>query len=137
MDGHTEHLDRDDPGAADRSLGVRGEALARAHLGDDGLEVVASNWQLTAGRLRGELDIVAVDHRDEVVVICEVKTRRSDAFGGPLAAVTPRKQARIRRLAGAFLTRARMAHRRVRFDVIAVLLPRDAPWRLTHLPGAF
>lgn len=120
-------------------LGVRGEALAAVHLEeDDGLEVVARNWRLTAGPLRGELDLVALDHRDAVIVVCEVKTRRGDRFGGPLAAVTPRKQARIRRLAAAFLTQAALPYRRVRFDVVAVRLPAGpGPARLTHLPEAF
>lgn len=117
-------------------LGARGEAIARGHLVEDGLRVMASNWRLTAGRVRGELDVVAEGDAGRLIV-CEVKTRRGDALGGPLAAVTPRKQARIRRLAAAFLARAELRHRPVRFDVIGVWLPPGGPGRLTHLPGAF
>lgn len=120
-------------------LGVRGEALAALHLEEhDGLEVMARNWRLTAGALRGELDLVALDHRGAAVVVCEVKTRPGERFGGPLAAVTPRKQRRIRRLSAAFLTQAALPYRRVRFDVVAIRLPAGpGRARLTHLPEAF
>lgn len=118
-------------------LGARGERLAAEHLAADGLEVVARNWRLTAGGLRGELDLVALDHAHAQVVICEVKTRRDDAFGGPLAAVTHTKQVRLRRLAGAFLTAARLPYRRARFDVVGVWLPASGPGRLEHLRAAF
>jgi putative endonuclease len=117
--------------------GARGEALAAAHLASLGHEVVACNWRLRAGELRGELDLVALDHAAGAVVVVEVKTRRGEGFGGPLAAVTPRKQAKVRALAAAFLLDAALPYRRVRFDVVGVLLrPGRAP-ELTHLQGAF
>lgn len=120
-----------------RSLGLRGEVLAARHLGEDGLEVVARNWRLTAGPVRGELDLIALDGLRGQVVICEVKTRRGDRFGGPLVAVTPRKQARVRRLAATFLPGARLPYRPVRFDVVGVWLPSRGAGRLTHLVEAF
>ena len=88
-----------------RSVGRLGEDLAARHLvDDDGMTVVARNWRLSAGELRGELDLVAVDPRARIVVVCEVKTRRDAArFGGALAAVSPRKRAKVRSLTAAFL----------------------------------
>ncbi len=119
-------------------LGRVGERIAVAHLtGDDDLDVVACNWALRRGELRGELDVVALDHRRGLVVVTEVKTRRSNAHGGPLAAVTPRKQAAIRRLTSALLVSGELPYRRVRFDVVGLLLPRDRPGRLEHVEGAF
>jgi len=56
-----------------------------------------------------------------VVVICEVKTRRTAAFGVPAEAVTPAKQARIRRLAARWLAESDVRAREVRFDVVAIL----------------
>jgi putative endonuclease len=118
-------------------LGHHGERLAADHLADDGLEVIARNWRLSAGELRGELDLVAVDRATNLLVICEVKTRRGEGFGGPLAAVTPRKQAKIRALAAAFLREAGLGYHTVRFDVVAVwLIPGTEP-RVEHLAGAF
>ena len=123
---------------ADTPLGRRGEALAAAHLeADDELEVVARNWRLASGELRGELDLVALDHAAGLVVVVEVKARRGHAQGGPLVAVTARKQQRIRQLTALLLPGAGLPYRRVRFDVVGLWLPDRAPGRLEHLEGAF
>ncbi len=119
-------------------LGPEGERLAVAHMsGDDGLEVVLRNWRLRTGEVRGELDVVALDHAARTVVVAEVKARRSDRHGGPLAAVTPRKQAKIRSLTAAMLREVDLPYRRVRFDVIGVWLPGAGGGRLEHLQGVF
>lgn len=126
--------------AADRRepLGPLGERLAVAHLtSDDGLALVVRNWRLRTGEVRGELDAVALDHRTRTVVVVEVKARRSDRHGGPLVAVTPRKQGRIRSLTAALLRDVDLPYRRVRFDVVALWLPVDDDGRLEHLQGAF
>lgn len=122
---HRRPLDPTDLGDP-RRLGALGEDLAARHLvADDGMEVIARNWRLKAGELRGELDLVAIDRAQGCVVVCEVKTRRdAERFGGALAAVGPRKGARIRALAGAFLRQADLRIGRVRLDVVAVDLGR-------------
>lgn len=125
-----------DLAAPHQRTGALGEDLAADHLAGIGLEVVARNWRIADGDLRGELDVVALDHAARQVVVVEVKTRRGDGFGGPLAAVTPRKQARIRRLAVAFLVAADLPYRQVRFDVVAVRLDHDPPG-LDHVVAAF
>lgn len=119
-----------------RSLGTVGEELAARHLVvDDRLTVVTRNWRLAAGELRGELDVVAVDAAAGTVVVCEVKARRDAArFGGALAAVSPRKRAKVRALTAAFLREARLPYRRVRLDVIAIDLGHDPV--LHHVLGA-
>ncbi len=108
------------------ALGAAGEELAAAWYRDHGYEVVARNWRVR----EGELDIVA--RRRGVLVFCEVKTRRTDAYGSPASAVTADKQARIRRLASIYLRSVRVRPRRLRFDVAAVL-----SGRLTMIEGAF
>jgi putative endonuclease len=122
--------------APGRSLGALGEELAARHLRcEDRLTLLARNWRLTAGELRGELDLVALDPRRGEVVVCEVKTRRdADRFGGALAALSPRKRAKVRALAAAFLRQTAPPHRRVRLDVVAVDLGREPV--LTHLEAA-
>ncbi|GAB2488306.1 YraN family protein [Jatrophihabitans fulvus] len=118
------------------AVGRFGEQVATEHLAAAGYEIVARNWRCR----HGELDLVARD--GEALVFVEVKTRSSAAFGVPAAAVDPRKIARLRRLAGAWLE----AHRDervaraavVRFDVVAVLRPRDGSGvTVEHLTGAF
>jgi putative endonuclease len=110
-----------------RPPGRLGEDLAAHHLvAEDGCELLARNWRLRAGELRGELDLVLVDPGEGCVVVCEVKTRRdAERFGGALAAVPPRKAAKVRALTAAFLRDARLPYPRVRLDVVAVDLGRD------------
>jgi len=112
--------------ASRRALGAAGEELAAAWYRDRGYAVVARNWRVR----EGELDIVA--HRGHVLVFCELKTRRSDAYGSPAAAVTADKQARIRRLASIYLRSEGVRPRHIRFDVAAVLAGR-----LTMIERAF
>ncbi len=83
--------------AAKDALGRYGERLVAARLTADGWQVLDRNWRGT----RGELDLVALEGRDLVVV--EVKTRSGDGFGHPAEAVTAAKLARLRRLAGEWL----------------------------------
>jgi putative endonuclease len=121
---------------AGATTGHLGEELACYHLRrDDRLDVIARNWRMSVGELRGELDVVAVDPGRGTVVVCEVKTRRDAArFGGALAAVPPRKRAKVRALTAAFLREAGLSYRRVRLDVVAVDLGRDP--MLTHVEAA-
>ncbi len=122
--------------AAPTGVGTAGERLAATHLvADDGLRMLACNWRLSVGELRGELDLIAVDERSGVLVVCEVKTRRdADRFGGAAAAVSPRKRAKIRALTAAFLRDSERPYARVRLDLVAIDLGRCPT--LTHLQGA-
>lgn len=88
---------------------------------DRGYRILDRNWTCRTPELRGEIDIVA--ERRGVLVFCEVKARSSDAFGGPAAAVGPEKQARVRRLALAYLRSAgtRERSRTLRFDVATLV----------------
>lgn len=107
------------------ALGRAGEQVAATYVARLGWCVLARNWRPADHALRGELDIVAVDGSD--LVVCEVKTRSGTGAGVPLDAVTPRKLAQLRRLAGAWLAEHPGArHRVVRFDVIGLLWPDPA-----------
>lgn len=119
-----------------RRLGHAGEDLAASTLAAAGLEVVARNWRQTTGEVRGELDLIALDHARATVVVCEVKTRRGERYGGPLTAVTPRKQARIRALTVALLRTGELPYRTVRFDVVGVRTDTTPP-TVQHVPAAF
>jgi putative endonuclease len=93
-----------------RGIGVIGEQMAVRHLEAAGMVVLDRNWRCAEGGLRGEIDIVARD--GDVLVFCEVKARRGEAAGHPLEAITPRKVAQLRRLAGAWLAAAEGGRRR-------------------------
>ncbi len=109
------------------SLGRHGEDLAVAHLQASGLEVLERNWRCRWG----EIDIVAVD--GDCLVVCEVKTRRSLAAGGPLEAVTRVKVGRLRRLTAAWLAAQDRHFGQIRIDVIGVLSPPRGQATLEHL----
>jgi putative endonuclease len=114
-----------------RALGAAGEDLAAAWYEAEGYRVVARNWRCRDG----ELDLVVT--RADVLVFCEVKTRRSDAYGGPAAAVTHAKQRRIRGLALRWLAEHQVHARSLRFDVAAVHKERGRAPQIEVLEGAF
>jgi putative endonuclease len=80
---------------------------------------VDRNWSCR----QGELDLIV--RRGGTLVFCEVKTRTGRSYGEPFEAVTPTKQARIRRLAAQWLRergrRLISRPRDIRFDVASVL----------------
>jgi putative endonuclease len=94
--------------------GRQGEELAAAWYTSHGFAVVDRNWRCPTG----EVDLVA--RRGDLLVVCEVKARRTDAFGPPAAAVGRVKQLRLRRLAAAWLAARGVHGVDVRFDVVAV-----------------
>ena len=98
------HLDR----------GRWGEDLAAAWYRDHGFAVVARNWRCPAG----EIDLVA--RRGRLVVVCEVKARRTATYGSAATAVHGEKQRRLRRLAAAWLRDTGTHGVAVRFDVVAI-----------------
>jgi putative endonuclease len=111
-------------------FGSTGEDLAARYLRADGLEIVERNWRVPAG----EVDIIA--RRPGLVVFCEVKTRTTDWWGDPSEAVSPIKQARLRRLAACWLSERRPGPADIRFDVISVIV-RDGRTEVRHIRGAF
>lgn len=111
------------------ALGRYGEDVAAAHLAAAGIVVLERNWRCDAG----EIDILG--REGDVLVVCEVKTRRSDGYGSPLEAVTARKAARLRRLAARWLAERGVHPREVRFDVVGVLQPGRGAARVEHVRG--
>jgi putative endonuclease len=120
-------------GTGDRRqrLGRRGESAAEAALTARGLRVIGRRVR-TRG---GEIDLVALD--GPVVVFVEVKTRRGTGYGSAAAAVTPRKQRRLARLALGYLARREWLERSTRFDVVEVYARGDGSLTVRHVEDAF
>ena len=112
-----------------QAVGRHGEAVVARALEDAGWEVLARNWRCA----RGEIDIVARDGATAVAV--EVKTRRSDACGSGLEALTPAKVERLRALLALWLASQPARYAQVRIDAVAVTLPRTGAARLDHVRG--
>jgi putative endonuclease len=115
-----------------QQLGQLGEALAARYLCRQGYRIIAERWR-PQGKLRGELDLIALD--GDQVVFVEVKTRQGTGFGRPEEAVGWQKQRQLIRLAQAWLAQQGRPASTYRIDVIAVLLVgRQA--RIRHLTNA-
>ena len=115
-------------------LGIYGENVAVAHLVGAGFTILDRNWRCEIG----EIDIVARD--GSTLVVCEVKTRSSTRFGVPLEAVTPRKAARLRRLAARWLQdqsvrRESVRPDEVRIDLVGVLRSDRGAAHVDHVRG--
>jgi putative endonuclease len=111
------------------ALGRLGEDLAAEYLQGCGLRILDRNWRCGSG----ELDIVAIDNG--VIVVCEVKTRRTDAFGQAVSAVDADKARRLRRLAILWLRDRGVVGTPVRFDVVGVLISGRLPPVIDHREG--
>jgi len=111
------------------TLGAYGEAFAARYLIDQGMVLLDRNWRCELG----EIDLVLRDGR--VLVVCEVKTRSSLAFGSPLEGVTEQKAARLRRLAARWLADHTIRPEEVRIDLVGLLVPRGGATELDHVRG--
>lgn len=112
-----------------QQIGRYGEDVAARYLSEAGMAVLDRNWRCDIG----EIDIVARD--GDTLVVCEVKTRSSLAYGSGLEAVTRAKADRQRRLAGRWLAARGLRARRVRVDVVAVLRAERGAASVDHLRG--
>lgn len=101
-----------------RDTGRRGEDLAHRFLQAQGFTIVARNYRLPSGD--AEADLVAWEG-DELVIV-EVKTRATDAYGPPERAISPEKKRHIARLARSFARKAGADGSKVRCDVVSVVL---------------
>lgn len=97
------------------ALGRQGEQMAFEYLVDQGLIVLDRNWRCRYG----ELDLVARD--GSTLVVCEVKTRSSLAFGHPAEAISARKLRRLRHLAYCWLMDHEVHAPQVRIDIVCIL----------------
>ena len=102
-----------------QSFGAWGEELVATWYREHGYAIVARNWRCR----QGEIDIIASS--GSVLVICEVKTRANADFGSPASAVDVNKQQRLRRLAAHWLSDNPNSRVSVRFDVAAVIGPKE------------
>jgi putative endonuclease len=112
-----------------QALGAHGEAIAARHLVERGMVVLDRNWRCPDG----EIDLVLRDGR--VLVVCEVKTRRSTAYGTPLEAVTAVKAARLRRLAAQWVAAHDLRVPDLRIDLVGIVCPHDGPPVIDHVAG--
>ena len=115
-----------------RERGTKGEQLAARYLKRQGYRILDQNYRSRFG----EIDIIA--ERGDIIVFCEVKTRKYDSFASAMEAVDYKKQHKIIVTASQFLSQKKV-ELQPRFDVIEVYLEKGlfSKARINHVEGAF
>jgi putative endonuclease len=111
--------------------GKLGERAAKAHLQAQGLKFLTANFRSS----RGEIDLVFRDA--DCLVFVEVKTRSSEAWTRPAAAVNARKKRLLSQAAMDYIRLLKDPHVKLRFDIVEVLLGDGAVREIRHLPATF
>ncbi len=111
-------------------LGEWGEEFAAAYLLKQGYSILERNYTFQ----KAEIDIIAQKESGTLVIV-EVKTRNSAAFGDPQTFVSKRKVQQLVKAADHYV----VSHNRdveVRFDIIAILKNKKEE-QLEHIENAF
>ena len=111
--------------------GSLGEAAAKKHLQKLGLKFLTANYRSR----RGEMDLIFRD--DDCLVFIEVKTRSSESWTRPAAAVNARKRRLLSQTALDYLRLLRNPEIKIRFDIVEVLLDEGMVHEVRHLPNTF
>jgi putative endonuclease len=116
--------------ASRQALGAYGENLAaRLLTHEQGMVLLDRNWRCS----EGELDLVLRD--GDVLVACEVKTRRGQGSGSPHEAVDDVRLERLHRLVWRWADEHDVHPQEARVDLVAVLRPRRGAAILDHVRG--
>lgn len=117
--------------AAKAELGQHAESLVADRLRAEGFEVVARNARV--GRL--EIDVIA--SRGSLLVFCEVRARRGDAWVAPHHTIDAAKARRVRSAAAAWLRQHPSPQaRELRLDVASVVFDDDEGARIDYFESA-
>jgi putative endonuclease len=110
-------------------LGKVGENIAVDYLLHKDYQILERNWRLG----HKEIDIIAF--KDNMLVIVEVKTRKSETYGEPENAVGDSKQRTLVCAANAYV-RYKNLDVDVRFDIISIIV-NERGQHIEHIEDAF
>jgi len=111
--------------------GELGERAAKKHLQKLGLKFLTANFRSE----RGEIDLIFRD--EDCLVFVEVKTRSSEEWTRPAAAVDARKKRLLSQTALDYLRLLKNPQVKIRFDIVEVLLKDGEVNEVRHLPNTF
>lgn len=111
--------------------GKIGERAAKKFLQQRGLKFLAANFRSE----HGEIDLILRDN--DCLVFTEVKTRSSEDWTRPAAAVDARKRRLLSQTALDYLRLLKNPPVKFRFDIVEVLLADGQVWEIRHLPNTF
>jgi len=110
-----------------QSLGKRGEQIAATYLTEHGYTIIERNFKARYG----EIDLIAT--KGTCLVFVEVKTRKSDAYGGPEEAITPRKLHEVIQTAQYYSLCHNTLDRPQRIDAIAIMIDAMSAPHIHHI----
>jgi putative endonuclease len=111
--------------------GELGERVAKKFLRKRGLKFLAANFRSS----RGDIDLIFRD--DDCLAFVEVKTRSSEDWTRPAAAVDTERRRRLSRAALDYLRRLKNPEVKIRFDIVEVLLADGDGREIRRLPNTF
>ena len=111
--------------------GELGERAAKKYLQGQGLKFLTANYRSE----RGEIDLIFRD--GDCLCFVEVKTRSSEEWSRPAAAVDARKRRLLSQTALDYLKLLKNPPVKFRFDIVEVLLADGAVREIRHLPNTF
>jgi len=111
--------------------GELGERAAKKYLQGQGLKFLTANFR----SLRGETDLIFRD--GDCLAFVEVKTRSSEDWTRPAAAVNVRKRRLLYQNALDYLQLLKHPQVKIRFDIVEVLLKDGEVREVRHLPNTF
>jgi len=111
--------------------GEVGERVAKKHLQKLGLKFLTANFRSA----RGEIDLIFRD--GDCLVFVEVKSRSSEDWTRPAAAVDARKRRLLSQCGLDYLRLLKNPQIKIRFDIVEVLLANGDVREVRHLPNTF
>ncbi|HEV2320112.1 MAG TPA: YraN family protein [Verrucomicrobiae bacterium] len=111
--------------------GTVGEKAAKKFLKQQGLKFLAANFRSP----RGEIDLILRD--GDCLVFAEVKTRSSEEWSRPAAAVDAERRRRLSRCCLDYLQMLNNPRIKTRFDIVEVLMSGGQVREIRHLPNTF
>jgi putative endonuclease len=111
--------------------GTSGERAAKKHLQKSGLKFLTANFRSA----RGEIDLIFRD--GDCLAFVEVKTRSSEDWARPAAAVNAGRRRRLSQCALDYLRLLKNPEVKIRFDIVEILLADGEVREIRHLPDTF
>ena len=119
--------------ALHNDLGKWGEDIAAEYL-------VAHGWYIRHRNRRSfhrELDIICIDQDATQLIVVEVKTRSSTAFGNPDESIDSKKIHDIILATNAYVKLYRLDRLEVRYDSISIIGTPQSGYTMEHKEGIF
>ena len=112
--------------------GRLGENAAKKYLKKQGLKFLAANFGIAG---KGEIDLIF--REKDCLLFVEVKTRSSEEWARPAAAVDRDKRQRLVKMGLAYRRRLPNPYIKYRYDIIEVLLEEGQVQQVRHIANAF